>query len=408
MTDGSMSEMAALTNSELELIRTASSLLGGTVKGTTKTAETLIGWFTAIMQREKLMGKTNCKKILKKVVEQGGEVQYLRLEEKDREAFKVLAKRYGLLYSPLKDLNKNDDKFEVMFHSSHASIIKQIMEEGSFGELITEDEYLNNTLKNNVSPKEGFTPKSLGEAQTLLELEEGWTKENNLSILKNDLSDWRQDSSNSNVKPAIIDAIAKDEETIIIGQNGSDYAVVRPSSIDVAGTLVAGKSIEMFTKDGVLKNSTHTAKGSIEGIAEQASKSVHIDNVVVLKKELLTDDDIKYLVNNNLTSDQQQDYLTFRECEKRSVMIESPNEFMDKVFGSHNKEEYKKMVLEFKNFPPDEIKKRIKSTTVIPKNNILKKELIVDKLETFQKDINRTAKPFFKQAKKTVQGIGGK
>lgn len=401
MNDNSMGEMAALTSAEIELAKTAAAIIGGGVKGLGKLGAFLI----ALLQKEKVMGETNCKQILRKVVEQGGTVEYFRLEEKHSKAFFELAEKYGLLYAPLKDLNKDDGKFEVMFHSSAKNTIAKIMQEGGFGEIISEEEYLNNASveKAQDAAHEGFIAKKLESPMTLLGLESGVNQNNSITISKTDLSSWNQDKS-EDISLEVITALNRDEDSIIMGQNGSDYILVTKGNAEVNGKVVAGKSVEIFSKDGVLKQSTHTGYKNHEEICEFVKENAAVDNGIVLNTNTFSKEDIRFMLEK-LSSDQQKTYAIFRECEKRMETIENPGEFMTQVFGTNDINEFKQKLVAKQVSTPEGIRDKIHKTPVVPKGMRQETKLIADKLEEYQKKVSKAPVQAVKQVKKKVQGV---
>lgn len=71
---------------------------------------------TGMLRHEKLMGKTN----LKKLLEKGGDLQVLSFADSDMKKFKKSAKKYGILYSVMPGAEKGSGFTEVMFHSEAA------------------------------------------------------------------------------------------------------------------------------------------------------------------------------------------------------------------------------------------------------------------------------------------------
>lgn len=94
----------------------------------------------AMLQREKLQGRTSLQKMLKK----DGNMQVLKIKEEDFKKFKKLAKKYGILYSKLPDLNKNDGMMEIMFHTEATPRINALIEKLGAGDIESLIDYINN------------------------------------------------------------------------------------------------------------------------------------------------------------------------------------------------------------------------------------------------------------------------
>lgn len=81
---------------------------------------------------------------IKRLSDKGGNIQLVQIEESDLKAFKKLAKKYGILYSILPDLNKGDGKIEIMFHTEEAPRMSSLMLRLTRSRLVGLDDYINN------------------------------------------------------------------------------------------------------------------------------------------------------------------------------------------------------------------------------------------------------------------------
>ena len=95
-----ISQAIQIIRLEFDGLRFGMDVTGGTVKQ----AKNLAVFIYALLTREKLQGKTSLKKMLSK----DGSLQVLKIREEDMKKFKKLAKKYGILYSKLPDINKSD------------------------------------------------------------------------------------------------------------------------------------------------------------------------------------------------------------------------------------------------------------------------------------------------------------
>ena len=93
-----------------------------------------------LLDYEKSLGKTSIRKLLMK----GGDLQVLQFETKDMKKVQKLAKKYGILYSVLPDLNHKDGMSEVIFHTEAVPRVNMILQKLSSGRIATFDDYLKN------------------------------------------------------------------------------------------------------------------------------------------------------------------------------------------------------------------------------------------------------------------------
>lgn len=93
-----------------------------------------------LLDYEKTLGKTSMRKLLMK----GGDLQVLQFETKDMKRVEKMAKKYGILYSVLPDLNRKDGLSEVIFHTEAVPRVNMMIQKLSFGKIATFDDYLKN------------------------------------------------------------------------------------------------------------------------------------------------------------------------------------------------------------------------------------------------------------------------
>ena len=92
-----------------EGIEIAMKIGSGGLEAAQKAIETLIG----MLEYEKTMGKTSMKKLLMK----GGDLQVFQYKTEEAKKVEKLLKKYGILYSVLPDINKNNGMSEIIFHA---------------------------------------------------------------------------------------------------------------------------------------------------------------------------------------------------------------------------------------------------------------------------------------------------
>lgn len=117
-------------------IEIAMKVCGGTIEGMKKAIDFLI----AVMDHEKTMGKTDMRRLLMK----GGDLQVFQFPTEDMKKVQKMAKKYGLLYSVLPDINKKDGMSEIIFHTEAVPRVNMMIQKLKSGRIATFDDYLKN------------------------------------------------------------------------------------------------------------------------------------------------------------------------------------------------------------------------------------------------------------------------
>lgn len=131
-----ISQAIQIIRLEFDGLRFGMDVTGGTVKQ----AKNLAVFIYALLTREKIQGKTSLKKMLSK----DGSLQVLKIREEDMKKFKKLAKKYGILYSKLPDINKSDGMTEVLFHAEATPRINTLIEKLGNGSIENLMDYVRN------------------------------------------------------------------------------------------------------------------------------------------------------------------------------------------------------------------------------------------------------------------------
>lgn len=113
------------------------------------------GFLFAVMDYEKAMGKTDMRKLLVK----GGDLQVLKFAAGEQRQVEKLAKKYGILYSVLPDINKHDGMCEIIFHTEAVPRVNMMLQKLKSGRLATFDDYLNNGDKKEMDKVLSFLKK---------------------------------------------------------------------------------------------------------------------------------------------------------------------------------------------------------------------------------------------------------
>ena len=131
-----ISQAIQIIRLEFDGLRFGMDVTGGTVKQ----AKNLAVFIYALLTREKIQGKTSLKKMLSK----DGSLQVLKIREEDMKKFKKLAKKYGILYSKLPDINKSDGMTEVLFPTEATPRINTLIEKLGNGSIENLMDYVRN------------------------------------------------------------------------------------------------------------------------------------------------------------------------------------------------------------------------------------------------------------------------
>lgn len=108
----------------------------GAIEQTKKALDYLL----AVLESEKTMGKTDMRKLLLK----GGDLQVFQFDTKDKRRVEKMAKKYGILYSVLPDINKSDGKSEIIFHTEAVPRVNMMIQKLKAGRIADFDDYLKN------------------------------------------------------------------------------------------------------------------------------------------------------------------------------------------------------------------------------------------------------------------------
>ena len=108
--------------------------------GTMEQMKKAVDFLIAILDHEKTMGRTDIRKLLMK----GGDLQVLQFPAEDMKQVEKLAKKYGILYSVLPDINKSDGMSEIIFHTEAVPRVNMMIQKLKSGRIATFDDYLKN------------------------------------------------------------------------------------------------------------------------------------------------------------------------------------------------------------------------------------------------------------------------
>ena len=108
--------------------------------GGVKAMQSALSVLKGLLDYEKTLGKTSMRKLLMR----GGDLQVLKFNTADMKKVEKLAKKYGILYSVLPDLNKKDGQSEVIFHSEATPRVKMMIHKLTSGKVEAFEDYVKN------------------------------------------------------------------------------------------------------------------------------------------------------------------------------------------------------------------------------------------------------------------------
>lgn len=111
-----------------------------------------------LLDYEKTLGKTSMRKLLMK----GGDLQVLQFDTADMKLVKKQLKKYGVLYSVLPNVNKEDGKSEIVFHTEAVPRVNIMLQKINNGRICTFDDYLKNENGKNLGKLMEFLKKQQG------------------------------------------------------------------------------------------------------------------------------------------------------------------------------------------------------------------------------------------------------
>lgn len=117
-------------------IEIAMKMGSGTMEQMKRAVDFLIG----MLEYERMKGRTSMRKLLLK----GGDLQVFQFDSQDRKKMERMAKKYGILYSVLPDVNKADGKTEIIFHSEAVPRVNMMIQKLKSGRIATFDDYMKN------------------------------------------------------------------------------------------------------------------------------------------------------------------------------------------------------------------------------------------------------------------------
>ena len=135
-------------------IEIAMKVGSGGINAMQKALEVLKG----LLDYEKSLGRTSMRKLLMR----GGDLQVLQFKTEDMKKVEKLAKKYGILYSVLPNVNNKDGLSEVIFHTEAVPRVNMLIQKLKFGRVASFDDYLKNGDEKSLEKLMDFFKKQQG------------------------------------------------------------------------------------------------------------------------------------------------------------------------------------------------------------------------------------------------------
>lgn len=231
-----------------------------------------------MLDYEKSLGKTSMRKLLMK----GGDLQVLQFKTEDMKKVEKMAKKYGILYSVLPDMNKKDGLSEVIFHTEAVPRANMMIQKLKFGRIATFDDYLKNGDE-----------KDLGKLMDFLKRQQGNDKvhtEENVKI--NHAIDGLIEKVGlfAMEKQTIsVDAV---KENFSIGNDAAENIIKQLETIGVLGSKDDnGQHKVMMDKDAFINRVRGYQDLAERMRAVSASKNMNLSDVTISKKLIVSEND---------------------------------------------------------------------------------------------------------------------
>lgn len=130
----------------------------------------LVACLLALRAGDKKVGKTS----VAKIVNQSKNVRVFSIKDEDLSTFKSLAKKYGILYSVIRDLNLGDGLKDVMIKGEDASKLQRVFDVMGYGNVEHEKEQnIENDTKKKQASKQEPESQKFKQEHTNIDMEQG-------------------------------------------------------------------------------------------------------------------------------------------------------------------------------------------------------------------------------------------
>lgn len=292
-----------------------------------------------MLDYEKTLGKTSMKKLLQK----GGDLQVFQFKTEDMKKVEKMAKKYGILYSVLPDINRKDGMSEIIFHTEAVPRVNMMIQKLKYGKVAAFDDYLKNGDEKSLGKLMDFLKKQQGKDKSSSAIDGLIEKVGMYAMEKKSVS-ARQVSKNFSINSEQAEDVIKQLETIgVLGKKNED-----------------GTHTVMMDKEAFLKRIRGYQELAERMKAVAASKNANLSDVTISKK-LITEendhavktripgtwgDDARYVwlnKENVMDIHNGKSLLTFIDAGKEYKIYDSKNQVVTTTKGNELYEHYDKV-----------------------------------------------------------------
>jgi hypothetical protein len=285
-----------------------------------------------MIDHEKLKGQTSMKKLLLK----GGDLQVVKLDDSQKAEAKKLLKKYGVLYSTLPDLNREDGMFEILVHSEAVPRVNLILEKLGKGSLTSIEEYMQNgdktgfnKLVNFFDNQRSIKPKTEEEKEANKQIDNLLGKVADFAIGKKefDKSEMKEHFGISDTRVDDVLAELSSMGALAIREDGTYEAVMDKEQFQERIRHYQ-KMANRVEKEAMLKS------GNVEQVTLDKTIVVREDEKVIKVSLGDKEDRFIYLDKENLLDDgklyrtylkKDADYLIYDKNDKRVEVVSLDN-----------------------------------------------------------------------------------
>lgn len=255
-------------------IEIAMKVCGGSVGGMKKTVDFLI----ALMDREKTMGKTDMRKLLMK----GGDLQVFQFPAGDTRKVEKMAKKYGILYSVLPDINKKDGMSEIIFHTEAVPRVNMMIQKLKSGRIATFDDYLKNGDEKEIDKVLSFL-KEQKKGNDSLHTEEAARAGETLAGLIEKVGSYAMEKKSISVEDI--------RENFRLGNEQAENVVGQLERIGVLSKEEGGQHKVLMDKEMFLKRMKGYRELAQRMQAVAAAQNPKLTDITITKKLITEEDD---------------------------------------------------------------------------------------------------------------------
>lgn len=259
-----------------EGIEIALKVGSGGVRAIKETVDILIG----LMNYEKSIGKVNMRKLLTK----GGDLQVFQFNSEDIKKVEKMAKKYGILYTVLPEINKEQGKREIVFHTEAVPRVNMMIEKMKIGRIATFEEYLKEEGGKNAKGLTDFLEKEKKKGNLSSRTEEDKSIDAAIDSILEKVGIYAV-----NQESISADAV---KENFSISQNEAENVISRLENLGVIAEVdETGKHKVLMDKDSYMNRikSYRTLADRIKAVSR--SKDVRLVDITISKSLIVEENE---------------------------------------------------------------------------------------------------------------------